>query len=304
MVSNGKGATKVLTGSTNLSVTGLYVNSNHVLVFDDPDVAAKYSEVFEESWNDKASAATFVKSSLSQSAISFSSKNTPPTDITFSPHGKAFAAANLGSLVKRIRKEFNKGKTVGSVLFAVMQIDKGTGPVFPALRTLHATKDIFSYGISDSPGGIQLYRPKSTRGVLVTGKPVNTILPPPFNQVPGVSFGHQIHHKFVVCGFNGPEPVVYCGSSNLAETGEEVNGDNLLAIHDGDVATAFAIEALALVDHFDFLDRSSAGPKSKKTASKQKAAQQAGWFLSTNDSWTIPYYDSTDLRSVDRQLFA
>jgi len=304
VVSNGKGATKILTGSTNLSVTGLYVNSNHVLVFDDPDVAAKYAEVFEESWNDKASAAKFVKSPLSQSAVSFSSKDTPPTDITFSPHGKAFAAANLASLVKRIRKEFNKGKTVGSVLFAVMQIDKGTGPVFPALRTLHATKDIFSYGISDSPGGIQLYRPKSTRGVLVTGKPVNTILPPPFNQVPGVSFGHQIHHKFVVCGFNGPEPVVYCGSSNLAETGEEVNGDNLLAIHDGDVATAFAIEALALVDHFDFLDRSSAGPKSKKIASKQKAAQQAGWFLSTNDSWTIPYYDSTDLRSVDRQLFA
>ena len=30
---------KVLTGSTNFSVTGLYVNSNHVLVFNDPKVA-------------------------------------------------------------------------------------------------------------------------------------------------------------------------------------------------------------------------------------------------------------------------
>ena len=30
-----------------------------------------------------------------------------------------------------------------------------------------------------------------------------------------------------------------------------------IAVHDQDVATAFAIEGLALVDHFDFLDRYS-----------------------------------------------
>jgi hypothetical protein len=63
--------------------------------------------------------------------------------------------------------------------------------------------------------------------------------------------------------------VVYCGSSNLASGGEAENGDNLLAIHDADVATAFAIEALGLVDHYNFLDR-MANPK--KTAPKKKAA--------------------------------
>ena len=36
IVSNEGGPTKVMTGSTNFSVTGLYVNSNHVLIFDDP----------------------------------------------------------------------------------------------------------------------------------------------------------------------------------------------------------------------------------------------------------------------------
>jgi len=304
VVSKAGSARKVLTGSTNLSVTGLYVNSNHVLVFDDPAVAARYAEVFEEVWNDKASASKFLGSTLSQTRFSFSSAAVPATEITFSPHDDPFAKAILDGMVKRIQKEGKKGKSAGSVLFAVMGIDVGTGPVFPALRKLHATKNIFSYGISDSPGGIFLYRPRSTRGVLVTGKPVNTQLPPPFSQVPGVGLGHQVHHKFVVCGFNGSDPVVYCGSSNLAEKGETVNGDNLLAIHDGDVATAFAIEALALVDHFDFLDRSSGGPSSKKKASKQGAAVQAGWFLSTNDGWVRPYYDSTDLRSVDRRLFA
>jgi hypothetical protein len=102
---------------------------------------------------------------------------------------------------------------------------------------------------------------------------------------------------------------VYCGSSNLALGGEAKNGDNLLAIHDADVATVFAIEALALVDHFQFLDRSSLGSKgTKKTkappASKQQAAVSAGWFLSTNDRWAAPYFDAKDLHSVDRLLFA
>jgi hypothetical protein len=90
--------------------------------------------------------------------------------------------------------------------------------------------------------------------VLVTGKPSQVMLPPPFDQVPSPP-GHEIHDKFVVCGLNGPDPVVYCGSSNLAGGGEQANGDNLLEIHDADVVTAFAIEALLLVDHYAFLDR-------------------------------------------------
>jgi phosphatidylserine/phosphatidylglycerophosphate/cardiolipin synthase-like enzyme len=146
--------------------------------------------------------------------------------------------------------------------------------------------------------------PKRKEGVLVTGKPTNTILPPPFNQVPNIGIGHQIHHKFVVCGFNTPDAVVYCGSSNLASSGESANGDNLLAIHDTDIATAFAIEAVALVDHFEFLDRLSKGKAKKKApASKQQAAVAAKWWLTVGDGWTKPFFDSNDLRSVDRELF-
>jgi hypothetical protein len=233
---------------------------------------------------------------------------TPKTEITFAPHKPPFAIAVLTDIAKRIAQEGTKGKTQGSVLFAVMQLNTGTGPVYPALTKLHSNQHIFSYGISDSPGGIYLYPVGKKNGVLVTGKPVNTQLPSPFNQVRNIGgVGHQVHHKFVVCGFNGNDPVVYCGSSNLAAGGEENNGDNLLAIHDGDVAVAFAIEALALVDHFNFLDRVAKGPKAKTgkvpTASKQQDAVSAGWFLSTNDKWVKPYFDPNDLHSVDRNLF-
>jgi phosphatidylserine/phosphatidylglycerophosphate/cardiolipin synthase-like enzyme len=307
IVSNKSGPLKVLTGSTNFSVTGLYVNSNHVIVFNDPAVAKSYSDVFNESWKDDVKRPAYLKSSYASETASFSSKLTPKTTITFSPHQTAFATAILDDVVKRIKQEGKKSKTTGSVLFAVMQINTGGGPVYPALNTLHSNQSIFSYGISDSPKGIALFPIGKKTGVLVTGKPVNTQLPPPFNQVPSVGLGHQVHHKFIVCGFNGDDPVVYCGSSNMALGGEQKNGDNLLAIYDGDVATAFAIEALSLVDHFDFLDRTAKGPKAKKgkkpPALKQNAAAAAGWFLSTDDKWAAKFFDPKDLHSVDRQLF-
>jgi len=307
VVKNKSGAVKVLTGSTNFSVTGLYVNSNHILIFNDPKVAQTYADVFEESWKDDVKRPAYLKSKLTSATATFSSAQTPNTTITFSPHTTPVAAGILADVVKRIKQEGKKAKSVGSVLFAVMQIDKGGGPVYPTLNELHKDQSIFSYGISDSPKGIALFPIGKKTGVLVTGKPVNTQLPPPFNQVPSVGLGHQVHHKFVVCGFNGDDPVVFCGSSNMAQGGEEKNGDNLITIRDGDVATVFAIEALLLVDHFDFLDRASKGPKAKKTkkppALKQAAAVAAGWFLSTDDGWTEKFFDSKDLHCVDRLLF-
>lgn len=68
------------------------------------------------------------------------------------------------------------------------------------------------------------------RGVApVPSESGETALPAPFHQVPGIRF-HEIHHKYVVCGFTGDDPTVYCGSSNLAEGGERDNGDNLLTL--------------------------------------------------------------------------
>jgi phosphatidylserine/phosphatidylglycerophosphate/cardiolipin synthase-like enzyme len=300
-------ALKVLTGSTNFSVTGLYVNSNHVLVFEDRTVAALYANVFDEAWRDSVKAPAFRKSAYATQAFKLDSSGAKG-DVTFAPHDEAFATTLLDALVTSIQNEQALGKKQGNVFFAVMQIGgKSSGPVCPALRTVHQNQKIFSFGISDTPGGIQLYEPKRRTGILVTGKPASSQLPKPFSQVPGIK-NHQVHHKFVVCGFNRPDGVVYCGSSNLALGGEQANGDNLLAIRDPDVVTAFTIEAVALVDHFQFLNRAASGPKAKKgakpMASKQVAAVKSGWFLGTTDKWTQPYFDPQDLRFADRELFA
>jgi hypothetical protein len=68
------------------------------------------------------------------------------------------------------------------------------------------------------------------------------------------------------------------------------------------------IEALALVDHYEFLDAlsSKTGASAESAAGapdKRSAATDAGWFLGTTDAWTTKYFDSTDLHCADRELF-
>lgn len=259
IVSKNGMASKVLTGATNFSVNGLYVNANHVLVFDEPTVAQYYAKVFQESWNvltspkvSKKIAALFAGSTFATTAFTSKAPNLPKMTINFSPHSTADTTKILTAIQKRINSEAIA--TNGNVLFAVMQLTRTESPVCQTLMNVHSTQSLFSYGISDSPGGVNLYAPGSKNGVLVTGKPKQVLLPPPFDRVPSPP-GHEIHDKFVVCGVNGKDPVVWCGSSNLATGGEESNGDNLLEIHDPDVAMTFAIEALLLVDHYNFLDR-------------------------------------------------
>ena len=294
-------AIEVLTGSTNFSLTGLYVNANHVLVFEDANVAGHYDQVFEKSRqvlssNESPSAAAAnAFSGTALATVPFESLPgfVPKMRITFSPHTKPDATKILDDISNRIKQETHSAK--GNVIFAVMQLARSSGAVVDTLGKLHATQSVYSYGISDAPTGIFLYAPGKATGVQVTGKPSNVILPPPFDQVPSLP-GHEIHDKFVICGLNGNDPVVYCGSSNLAGGGEAQNGDNLLAIHDADVAAAFAIEALGLVDHYNFLDRmahpkpkaSQPGVKKtahkvtkeaaakKKTATKRSAKRKAG----------------------------
>lgn len=312
VVMKGKNAVKVLTGSTNFSVTGMYVNSNHVVIFNDTKIAQTYADVFNESWNDNVSIA-FAQNALASKTSSFTRKGLGKVDINFSPHQPAFATAELQKIADRVSSEKK------SVLFAVMDID-GSGVLLPVLQKLHASGTVFSFGISDnSKDDLTLYKPGVKTGILVSGK-ISGLLPPPFDKEKSIGIGHQIHHKFIVCNFNGTDAVVYCGSSNLSQGGEEQNGDNLLAIYDTDIATVFAIEALALVDHFNF--RNAFGTSNhpantaivaeskvtNKTAAPSATAKTNGTFrpmtLAENSNWTDSYFSETDTHCQERSLLA
>ena len=291
ILKKGNDAQTVLSGSTNFSVTGMYVNSNHVVVFNDQHVAQKYSEVFDEAWTDDVSHAAFVDSRNSKKSFVFENSGLPPMNVSFAPHDNVLAKQILDKLVEKI------AKAKSSVFFAVMETDeKAKGPVAPALIKLHKRTDIFTAGITDSTNELTLYKPTFTEGLRVTGKPGKTFLPPPFDEEASIGIGHQVLHKFVVSDFNGEDPVVWFGSSNLALGGEEQNGDNLIEVHDTDIATVFAIEAIALVDHFHF--------RNKHIAKSPDAENRTGpYYLYDSGRWAGKYYDAGDLHSIDRLLF-
>ncbi|MDT5216755.1 MAG: hypothetical protein QOK18_4994 [Mycobacterium sp.] len=311
VVSDTAGPRTVLTGSTGFSVTGLYVNANHVLVFDDRRVALTYAGIFDQAWKGGATASDFAASRWGSEVFDFDRDRRvgARVSITFSPHWRDVAQETLGRVVDRVRQE---AKVVapprGSVFFAVTDSEEaGENQVCDALNAVHTDCDVFSYGISDAARSVGVYPAGTQSGLLATAGSGQPQLPRPFREVPRVA-GHEVHHQFVVCGFRGPEPVVFCGSSDLTLGGEQADGNDLLAVQDADVATAFVIEAVMLVDHYRFLDRLSAkaGTAPAELAvhpDKRTAAVSAGWFLGTTDAWTDESFDLRDPHCADRELF-
>ncbi|RZI40480.1 phospholipase [Herbaspirillum sp. HC18] len=294
---NGK-PQRVLTGSTNFSVTGLYVNANHVAIFDGEDVAGFYAQAFNAAFDGDMKADAFNKNPVSQQEFEIARAGLPRTIFSFAPHKKDTFSLD------RLHKELESADS--SVLFAVMALEGGS-KVLDLLRSIGKDGKIFSYGITDNPGaesggekspdgsieaGVRVYSP-SNPGVLVTSAALNKLVPPPFNDEREEGLAHKIHHKFVVIDFNDTEPVVFFGSSNLAKLGEEQNGDNLIAIYDRAVATVFAIEAIRLVDHYAF--RSAI-----KKATKIKPLR-----LRFNDEdWAKGYFTEGHIKRRERLLFS
>jgi hypothetical protein len=108
----------------------------------------------------------------------------------------------------------------------------------------------------------------------------------------------HVHDKFIVVDFNGDNPTVFTGSSNLAEGGEKANGDSLIMVEDQVFASVYAIEALKMFDHYSFRDKMKAA-----TAAQPLTLWYPGKPGAPQPWWTSSY-DPKDIKFRDRCLFA
>lgn len=281
-------AVKVLTGSTNFTTNGLYINANHTITFENAKVAQIYADVFDNSFT-QILMDGFKNSVYASTDYNFGvNDNLPDMTVRFSPHPKKYTDTFFNSIANKILSADS------DVLFAIM-IDSSNSGILDAVEQQVLSDKIFTYGVTDEKESIQLYKPDSKTGVKISAKQIETNLPKPFNEIVKIpAFGHVIHHKFIVVDFKGKKPVVYCGSSNLAYNPEQKNGDNLLEIRDKDIVTAFAIEAIRLIDHFHWLNR--------KVDDKKK---KLGFYLRDGREpfdWYKAYYKPTDLKYVERTM--
>jgi hypothetical protein len=278
-------AVKVLSGSANFSVRGLYVQSNNVFLFDDPETAGFYEEVFEKVWEDPKG---FSKSPLAAGWFPEDpgqNPKLPSFQVSFAPH------ADPEVSLKPVAEAIEGAKS--SVLFSIMEIGKGSGPVLEAVKGLPKRKDLYAFGTTQSlDGSLKVTAPKADSVFIPFGY-LHDKVPAPFRDEIRGGSGIVIHNKFVIVDFNGPDPVVFAGSSNLASGGEHENGDNLLAFRDPAIASTYAVEAIRLIDHYRFRAAMKGATKSEPLRLKKRS-----------ERWARDYFDPSSPKYRERVLFA
>jgi hypothetical protein len=274
---------KVLSGSANFSIRGLYVQSNNVFVFDDPATAALYEQAFEQAWTDPGG---FQKSNVAAAWFPDPAGNDPKLpnfQVSFAPH----ADSNIS--LKPVAEAIEGAKS--SVLFAIMELG-GSGPVLEAVRDLPKRPELYAFGTTQTVNGDLNVTAHGQDPVFIPFSYLHSKVPEPFRAEVSGGVGQVIHHKFVVVDFNGDQPVVFAGSSNLAAGGEEENGDNLLAFRDPAIASTYAVEAIRLIDHYRF------------RAAMQGASKAEPLRLKTqSENWSKDYFVKGSAKFRERQVF-
>jgi hypothetical protein len=281
---NGK-PIRVLTGSTNFSLRGLYIQANNVLVFEADAIAKLYDDVFDAYWTDPKK---FKTNPLSQKWHRVGSLAGSPLSFCFSPH--ANNTLSLDPVADAIVE------AESSVLYAVVFLNQLTGQVRDSLDDL-VNRSLFSYGVAQRTGGLSVVKPDGSRGLLPFAY-IAKKAPQPFKREWSGGEGNMVHHKFVVTDFNGASPKVFTGSSNLAAGGELANGDNMILIEDRKVAIAYGIEALRLFDHFHFRVNLKEGDEKREKITLQKPPRNRD-----EKTWFASYYVNGHIKERDRKLF-
>jgi phosphatidylserine/phosphatidylglycerophosphate/cardiolipin synthase-like enzyme len=275
----------VLSGSANFSIRGLYVQSNNVFLFDDPETAKIYDEAFTQVCED---AKGFSRSPIAAEWFpkeAGKDPELPSFQVSFAPH------ADPEVSLKPVAEAIEAAKS--SVLFSIMEIGKGTGPVLEAVKGLSTRKDLYAFGTTQSLDGSLKVTAPGADSVFIPFGFLHEKVPAPFQaEIKGGS-GMVIHNKFVIVDFNGSNPVVFAGSSNLASGGEHENGDNLLAFRDKAIASTYAVEAIRLIDHYRF-----------RAAMKEATKDEPLRLKTRSEKWAAAYFDPASPKRRERLLFA
>lgn len=290
---------KTLHGSTNFSFRGIYIQANNVLVFRAAGVPQLFARMFDLAFDDPAS---FGADPISAQWHLVNDAGKPPVHFCFSPHRSASLSLNpVGGAIDQ---------ATSSVLYSIAFLSQiRSGPLRQAIdRLMHKT--VFSYGIVNSTGNLEVRKPDSSIG-LVDFSFLAEKAPEPFKSEWSGGKGINIHHKFVVTDFSLPTAKLFTGSSNLSPSGETGNGDNLVMIEDRRVATAYAIEALRMFDHLHFRSRMQEA-LARKAGTRSGASRLASHSLtlrkptaiSGEPAWFADYYTMNTQRERDRHLFS
>jgi len=280
--------TQAICGSTNFSWRGFFVQANNAVTLSGATAVAAFQGAFDAYWASDAVAAFGASGSAQWSDLGLAGV---AAKVAFSPH----AASN--ALLKTVADDIGQ-HTTSSLLYSLAFLYQTKGVIRDAIVAITGRNDRFVYGMSEHKvSGLDVQKPDGNVAAVYPGA-LGKHLPPPFKPEPTGGKGIRLHHKFVVIDFDKPTARVYLGSYNFSTTADRSNGENLLLIADRRVATAYAVEALGLFDHYHFrVAQSQAKGKAQPLTLRvpPKAPGELPWF---NDDYTLPY------KIRDRELFS
>jgi len=277
---------RVICGSTNMSWRGLFVQSNNAVIVRGAGAVAIFKAAFDQYWDHPDSFPTSPSASWTPFGL-----DGVDASIAFSPHAKA------NSVLNGIATDIAGAGS--SIFYSLAFLSTTPGVIRDALAAQTSKPNLFVAGISDKRTGIAVASGSSNAPPTFV-EPLDKDVPPPFSAEPtGLvgSVGTRMHHKFIVIDFNTPNARVYLGSYNMSKAADGSNGENLVLIKDGRVATSYMVEALSMIDHYEFRVAQKDATKRKATLQLKRppAAGETAWW---SEDWTDP-------RKInDRLLFA
>ena len=141
----------VLTGSANFSLRGLYVQSNSVLVLEDPEVADWYASAFEQAWTNPQK---FPAAKIAKQWFMPRNANLPRLRISYAPHSAP--PFPIADMAKRIRNSKD------SALFSIME-PTGKGDALLALTKDSVVRANFLViGTTENQAGVNVFTAAET----------------------------------------------------------------------------------------------------------------------------------------------
>jgi hypothetical protein len=272
----------VVCGSTNFTWRGIFVQNNNAVVLRGEQVAAMFRAAFDSYWDHPKSFRSSPSAKLTPLGLAGIDGS-----IAFSPH----SASN--ALLEKIATDIKSAKS--AVFYSLAFLYQTEGLLRDAIEQVTNKPGVLVYGISDRPVGGLHINPNGNP-VPVAPAPLGAGLPPPFSEEPERSgVGNYMHHKFVVIDFDKPDARVYLGSYNFSRAADEDNGENLLLFKDKRIATAYAIEALRIYDHYAFRASPATAVAGSQPLRLPPGPEGVAW-------WDRFYTDAGDKR--DRLKFA
>lgn len=284
--------TAVWTGSTNITPSGIFGQSNVGHATQDPAIAAQYLSYWTELLNDPARSTLADWVDLANPIPA----NWPAgTSVVFSPHRQPTALARWGDL-------FGAGQEMVCATFP-FNLDatflNQLGGNHDALRWL-----LFESTASADTARAAITDPKTrvAAGSYVHGGELNgwlTELKDPLGKKV-----HFIHTKYLIVDPLGPDPIVVTGSANFSKPSADHNDENMLVIRGNPaVADIYLTEFQRMFQHYAFRDSLHLNQNQPSPGPELGFDAPHGHGLDPTDGWWPKYFDEP-ARARQRVLFA